>query len=168
MGGPADTHRWTLRKLSAFRIAEFVEDCRGCRGQPAGSLTQQNRMKTPALTDLACRIRQWMTRSLGQASGDVGAGSAGGAAVLEEEFNALALELYAQQLAHNAAYRALSQPEELGTVRHWRLITPVPAAAFKELEMTSLPAGQRTSVFCSSGSFTTSRALCPCLTGGGR
>ncbi|HXJ60892.1 MAG TPA: hypothetical protein VNU68_29960 [Verrucomicrobiae bacterium] len=108
-------------------------------------------MKTPALTDLACRVRQWMTRWLGQASGDVGVGGAAGAAVLEEEFNALALELYAQQLAHNAAYRALSQPQELGTVRHWRLITPVPAAAFKELEMTSLPAGQRTSVFCSSG-----------------
>src|SRR5262245_16019557 len=106
-------------------------------------------MKTPALTDLAGRIRQWMTRSLGQVGRDVGAGSAGEAAVLEEEFNALALELSAQQRAHNAAYRALSQPAE--TVRHWRQITPVPAVAFKELEMTSLPAGQRTSVFCSSG-----------------
>jgi len=69
------------------------------------------------------------------------------------DFNTLALELFALQFAHNAAYRKISETRgvTVRTVSHWSKIPVVPAAAFKELELTCLPPAQRTHVFHSSG-----------------
>ncbi len=71
----------------------------------------------------------------------------------EAQFNQLALDLFALQYEHNPAFhkfceaRNATPPE----VTHWRLIPAVPVVAFKELELTTLPAGERTAVFHSSG-----------------
>jgi hypothetical protein len=71
----------------------------------------------------------------------------------DEAFNALALELFALQLVHNDAYRRISEARGVTprTVSHWSQIPAVPAAAFKEMELTCLPQDERTHVFHSSG-----------------
>ncbi len=71
----------------------------------------------------------------------------------DENFAALARELFALQFRHNAAYRKICEARGLTpeTVGHWTQIPAVPAAAFKELELTSLAPGERTAVFHSSG-----------------
>src|SRR5580704_3970851 len=68
-------------------------------------------------------------------------------------FDSLALELFGFQFKHNAAYRKICEargrtPE---VVEHWTQIPAVPTSAFKEFELTSLPPGERTTVFHSSG-----------------
>jgi hypothetical protein len=69
------------------------------------------------------------------------------------EFEEAALELHALQFEHNRAYRQLCcargrHPRDL---RQWQEIPPVPAAAFKECELTSLAPAERRTVFHSSG-----------------
>jgi hypothetical protein len=68
-------------------------------------------------------------------------------------FNALALELFALQFKHNAAYRKICEARQFtpATVKQWTRIPAVPTAAFKELELTSLAPDERTTVFHSSG-----------------
>ncbi|MCC6232472.1 MAG: long-chain fatty acid--CoA ligase [Verrucomicrobiales bacterium] len=68
-------------------------------------------------------------------------------------FETLALELFALQYERNPAYRALCAASRAtpGSVRDWTQIPHAPAAAFKELELTSLAPEQRTHVFHSSG-----------------
>jgi Acyl-protein synthetase, LuxE len=73
--------------------------------------------------------------------------------IRNSQFSKLALELFALQFKHNSAYRKICEargrtPE---AVEHWTQIPVVPAAAFKELELTSLAPGERTTVFHSSG-----------------
>ena len=70
-----------------------------------------------------------------------------------DNFSALALELFALQFTHNSAYRKICEARGRTpqTVEHWTQIPAVPTAAFKELEMTSLEAKERTAVFHSSG-----------------
>ena len=69
------------------------------------------------------------------------------------DFNSLALELFALQFKHNAAYRKICEARGLapGVVEHWTRIPVVPTAAFKELELTCLAPAERTAVFHSSG-----------------
>src|SRR5581483_9380263 len=69
------------------------------------------------------------------------------------DFNALALELFALQFQHNAAYRKLCDARGAtpSTVRRREKIPAVPTSAFKEFEMTCLPPAERTAVFHSSG-----------------
>jgi hypothetical protein len=81
----------------------------------------------------------------------------------ENEFNTLALELFALQFQHNAAYRKICEARlprrseakagglTPGIVEHWTQIPAVPTAAFKELELTCLAPAKRTAVFHSSG-----------------
>jgi hypothetical protein len=71
----------------------------------------------------------------------------------ENEFNALALELFALQFKHNASYRKICEARNLTpeVVEHWTQIPAVPTAAFKELELTGLAPAERTTVFHSSG-----------------
>jgi hypothetical protein len=71
----------------------------------------------------------------------------------QTSFEALALELFRLQFEGNAAYRRLCEARRQtpGTVSDWRQIPAMPAAAFKELEITSLPPEQRSTVFFSSG-----------------
>ena len=69
------------------------------------------------------------------------------------KFNELALELFALQFNHNAAYRKICAARGLTpkVVEHWTRIPAVPTSAFKELELTCLAPNERTTVFHSSG-----------------
>jgi hypothetical protein len=70
-----------------------------------------------------------------------------------EKFGSLALELFTLQFKYNSAYRKICEGRKQTprTVEHWTQIPAVPAAAFKELELTSLTPEERTAVFHSSG-----------------
>ena len=69
------------------------------------------------------------------------------------QFSELALELFALQYQHNPAYQKICDARGLTpeTVEHWTQIPAVPTRAFKELELSCLPPGERTAVFYSSG-----------------
>ena len=71
----------------------------------------------------------------------------------DDDFNQLALDLFRLQFEQVEPYRRLCA--SLGitplNVGHWTEIPPVPTAAFKEFEMTSLTPSERTHVFHSSG-----------------
>src|ERR1044071_5285413 len=64
----------------------------------------------------------------------------GGRPHLDDDFNAVALELFALQFAHNAAYRKLCEARNTSpqSITHWTQIPVVPAAAFKEFDLTCL------------------------------
>src|SRR6185369_14840852 len=70
-----------------------------------------------------------------------------------ENFELLAVELFALQFKHNPAYRRICEERRAGPgiIRHWTQVPFVPAGAFKELEMSGIPAPGRTTVFHSSG-----------------
>jgi hypothetical protein len=68
-------------------------------------------------------------------------------------FDHLALDIFRFQFANNRPYRAFCQssgqtPE---TVQSWREIPTIVTSAFKDLELTTLSAGERGAVFHSSG-----------------
>jgi hypothetical protein len=69
------------------------------------------------------------------------------------DFNQLSLELFALQYQRNPTYRKTCEKLEIspGTIEHWSKIPAVPAAAFKEFEVSCIPANERTAVFYSSG-----------------
>jgi hypothetical protein len=107
---------------------------------------------TRPLSQFATEVRDWIRRSL-----------EAGASPLP--FDELALRLFTLQFEHNTPYRRWCEargatPE---TVQDWRHIPAVPAASFKELELTSLPPEERVVEFHSSG--TTARAGAPVLIG---
>ncbi len=68
-------------------------------------------------------------------------------------FNELALALFALQFKYNPAYRKICEAHHLtpDVIEHWAQIPFVPTAAFKELELSSIPPEERTAVFHSSG-----------------
>jgi hypothetical protein len=70
-----------------------------------------------------------------------------------KHFEMLALELFTLQFKHNSAYRKTCEARGLTpeVVEHWTQIPAVPAAAFKELDLTSLAPDERTTTFHSSG-----------------
>ena len=70
-----------------------------------------------------------------------------------DRFNSLALELFQLQFRRVPAYQRLCQYRGLTPPRvaTWEQIPAVPTLAFKELELTSLSASERTTVFHSSG-----------------
>lgn len=67
-----------------------------------------------------------------------------------DDFNALALEIFAFQREHNAPYRAycdrLRQP-----VHHWQDIPAVPTSAFKHLPIACFPVAEAAAEFHTSG-----------------
>ena len=71
----------------------------------------------------------------------------------DERFNQLALELFVRQFEANPVYQAWchARGRNLGSVEHWTQIPAVPTVAFKELELSSIPAAERSVVFHSSG-----------------
>ncbi len=77
----------------------------------------------------------------------------GGAGLAEADFAALARELFTLQFAHVAPYRSLCEARRVtpDSLTDWRNIPAVPAAAFKELDLTSLTPSERTTLFHSSG-----------------
>jgi hypothetical protein len=71
----------------------------------------------------------------------------------EPELNQLALALFALQFAHVEPYRRFCETRRItpDKVARWSEIPAVPAAAFKELELSSLRGAERTNAFHSSG-----------------
>jgi len=74
-------------------------------------------------------------------------------AIGNRQFSELALELFSLQFKHNSAYQKICKARKLTpeAVTHWTQIPAVPTAAFKELELTSIPPAEHTAVFHSSG-----------------
>ena len=70
-----------------------------------------------------------------------------------KNFESLALDLFALQFEHNLAYRKICKSRKFTpeSVELWAQIPAVPTSAFKEMELTSLAPGERTTVFHSSG-----------------
>ena len=79
--------------------------------------------------------------------------------IRDETFEGLSLELFRFQVASNPCYRRLIEYSKVDpdAIASWREIPCVPTAAFKELDLTSLPAEFRTHVFRSSGTTQASR-----------
>ena len=71
----------------------------------------------------------------------------------DAQFGVLALELFALQYENNPAYRKICEARRLtpATVADWTQIPAVPTGAFKEMELSCIPASERTAVFYSSG-----------------
>ncbi len=100
----------------------------------------------PDFSDYAARLRRFIAEAAAEETG-------AGERTNEDRFNDLALELFELQLERNAAYRTLCAARGgwRKPVSHWEHIPAVPAGAFKEFELTSLPPAERTEVFHSSG-----------------
>jgi hypothetical protein len=71
----------------------------------------------------------------------------------DAEFDALALHLFAEQHANNAAYRRFCQGRGATprSVKSWRDIPAVPISAFKEVTLSCTPADSAERVFMTSG-----------------
>ncbi len=116
----------------------------------------KNRMNKE-LSDFATRLRGaiasgghcFVNAPINQGSDEVLPSTGDGDAA----FSRLALALFALQFKHNTAYRKICEARGLTpeVVEHWTQIPAVPAAAFKELELSSIPSEERTAVFHSSG-----------------
>ena len=72
---------------------------------------------------------------------------------MEAQFNQLALALFGLQFAHVEPYRRLCEARRItpDKITLWPEIPPIPAAAFKEFDISSLLVAERTTVFHSSG-----------------
>ena len=107
----------------------------GCSGKPAET---KHRMISE-LSKFAARLRELILQP--KSSLD------------ERQFGELALELFALQFAHNTPYRGICAARGVSpkTVEHWTQTPAIPTSAFKELELSSIPASERTAVFHSSG-----------------
>jgi hypothetical protein len=70
-----------------------------------------------------------------------------------EQFNALALRLFAHQFEHNLALQRYGQQRGKAprTVKSWRDIPAVPINAFKDLTLSCVPSEQAQRVFMTSG-----------------
>jgi Acyl-protein synthetase, LuxE len=90
-------------------------------------------------SDAHCRFPSWEGSGVG--------------CFVEAEFNQLALALFALQFAHVEPYRRLCEARRVTPDKITLLseIPAVPAAAFKEVDLSSLPVAERTTVFHSSG-----------------
>ena len=97
----------------------------------------ENRM-TQTLQTFSARLRDFISRAA------PGSGHA---------FNSLALKLFGLQFDANVPYRLFCAARRLSpaTVEHWTRIPALPAAAFKNHEVTCLAPAARTRVFHSSG-----------------
>jgi len=101
------------------------------------------------LQTFAARLRDFIASSRGP--GAVLPGARNEAS--DHEFNTLALELFSLQFLNNPAYRRVCEARGVtpGSVECWSRIPAVPAAAFRDVALTSLPVEARTTVFRSSG-----------------
>ncbi len=73
--------------------------------------------------------------------------------VADEQFNTLALRLFAYQYVANLPYQHFCQRRRKtpDTVQHWQQIPAVPIGAFKELTLSCIPPEQAEAVWMSSG-----------------
>ena len=102
---------------------------------------------TATFTDYAARLRRLLDSRSASPPGGIERD------ITESRFNELAIELFALQFNHNRLYRKLCEARSVSPsqVSNWQQLPAVPAAAFKELELTSLPEGDRIAIFHSSG-----------------
>jgi hypothetical protein len=107
----------------------------GCRGKPAMNKHRMNK----ELSSFAACVRGLIASRQ--------------SAIGNSQFSELALELFTLQFQSNAAYRKICEARDLTPeiVEHWTQIPAVPTSAFKELELSCIPAGKRTAAFHSSG-----------------
>lgn len=106
--------------------------------QPENAYEKQNRMSQSVVSpEIVADVRQFIANPDST----------------ETEFNRLAIDLFEFQFHRVADYRALCEARNKRPqgIEHWWQIPAVPAAAFKEFELTSLPISERTVVFNSSG-----------------
>jgi hypothetical protein len=98
-----------------------------------------------SFNDFATQARAFVTRTAAAVSGPQTENDA--------QFNRLALELFSLQFHSVPIYREFCTSRRVwpDSVEHWSAIPALPAVAFKEYEVSSLAAGQRTRVFHSSG-----------------
>jgi hypothetical protein len=131
-----DSPRFSHRRQTRLPRNGFLLQCPSAvaENQPAN----KNRMTTK-LSNFAARLLPLLRDTARQAQ--------------DNEFNELALELFALQFNHNAAYWKICEARGLTpeVVEHWTRIPAVPTAAFKELELTCLVPAERVTVFHSSG-----------------
>ena len=116
-----------------FSIAERPASVRlvdGCGGKPAEQKTAMN----AELINFAERLARGISQQ-------------------ETVFDRLALDLFGLQFKYNPAYRRFSEVRGVtpDIVRHWTEVPFVPAAGFKELELSCISPDERTAVFHSSG-----------------
>lgn len=102
----------------------------------------------PAHEELDRRLLAWIERA--EEHWD----DQGPTAAEEEEFGALALELFADQYERNAPYRRYCRARgaEPGGTTGWEQIPAVPLSAFKELTLSCDPPERAAAVFMTSGS----------------
>jgi len=107
----------------------------GCGGKPAVNKHRMNK----ELSSFAARLRGLIANRQ--------------SAIGNPQFSELALELFALQFETNAAHRKICEARGMTpkVVEHWTQIPAVPAAAFKELELSCFAPDERTAVFHSSG-----------------
>src|SRR5215469_14597968 len=98
----------------------------GCGGKPAEQKTAMN----VELTNFAARLKGVISQE-------------------NSAFNKMALELFGLQFKYNSPYRGICEAKGLtpNNVRHWSEVPSVPAAAFKELELSCISPEERTTVF---------------------
>ena len=120
----------------------MAENQSGC-GQRANKNREMTRF---TFSDYTARLREFIRDSSALISAKQFSSSA--------EFNDLAMSLFGLQFAFNQPYRQFCElrgvlPDQ---IIHWKQIPAISASAFKELDLTSLAPGERTTVFHSSGS----------------
>lgn len=71
----------------------------------------------------------------------------------EDDFNSLALDIFAYQFTHNLPYRrfAMQRGRTPLTVKHWRNIPALPISAFKDLTLSCHPIDDVAAIFMTSG-----------------
>jgi hypothetical protein len=110
---------------------------------------------TVELSDFAARLRRLIRACAGGPESGAATQPAEDQSFLSPRpvFDELALELFALQFEQNAPYRRFCEARQAGPgrVTHWSAIPAVPAAAFKESDLSCLPAEERSTVFHSSG-----------------
>lgn len=102
---------------------------------------------TTELSSFARRVHGFIQHCPAGFCADSGPGSR------DSDFNALAVALFQLQFRCNVPYRRWcdAQGTRPESVTHWTQIPAVPAAAFKEWDLTCLAPAERTRVFESSG-----------------
>ncbi|XXN66104.1 long-chain fatty acid--CoA ligase (plasmid) [Enterobacter ludwigii] len=71
----------------------------------------------------------------------------------DDDFNQLALEIFAYQFTHNPPYRrfAIQRGRTPLTVKSWRNIPAIPITAFKDLTLSCRPVDEMAAIFMTSG-----------------
>jgi hypothetical protein len=132
-------------------VAENQPANKNRMNQELSDFAARLRERIPIFSDVAADVRRLKFQK--PATGTSNQSEPTHVGCYEDEFSALALELFALQLKFNPAYRKICAGRKLmpGAVEHWTEIPVVPTAVFKELELTSIPPAERTAVFHSSG-----------------